>query len=67
MPSRVTDTMNADLMQECMEEEVKCALDSMGDLKALSPNGMPVQEVPGYSGEECVQGDCNPSEWRNNG
>ena len=41
VPSRVTNAMNADLMKEYTEEEVKNALDSMGDLKAPGPDGMP--------------------------
>ena len=41
MPSRVTDAMNDDLTRDYTEEEIKAALDSMGDLKAPGPGGMP--------------------------
>ena len=41
LPSRVTDAMNADLTRDYTEEEIKAALDSMGDLKAPGPDGMP--------------------------
>lgn len=41
VPSRVSTTMNEDLVKEYTEEEVKQALDSMGDLKAPGPDGMP--------------------------
>jgi hypothetical protein len=33
--------MNTSLTREFMEEEVKGALDSIGDLKAPGPDGMP--------------------------
>jgi hypothetical protein len=33
--------MNVGLMEEYSEEEIKQALDSMGDLKAPGPNRMP--------------------------
>lgn len=38
---RVTAHMNEYLMKEFTEEEVKIALDSIGDLKAPGPDGMP--------------------------
>jgi len=41
VPSRVTAEMNDDLMKEYTEEEIKQALDSNGDLKALEPDGLP--------------------------
>jgi hypothetical protein len=41
VPTRVTAMMNEELVKEYTEEEVKLALDSMGDLKAPSPDGMP--------------------------
>jgi hypothetical protein len=39
--ARVTDPMNEALMAEFSEMEVKVALDSIGDLKAPGPDGMP--------------------------
>lgn len=39
--SRVMTAMNDELVKEYTEEEVKLALDSMGDLKAPGPYGMP--------------------------
>jgi len=33
--------MNADLLAEFTDEEIKRALDGMGDLKAPGPDGMP--------------------------
>jgi len=41
VPRRVTDSMNEGLMEEFTEVEIKAALDSMGDLKALGADGMP--------------------------
>ena len=41
VPSRVTAAMNADLLAEFTDEEIKRALDGMGDLKAPGPDGMP--------------------------
>jgi hypothetical protein len=41
VPPRVTEAMNAYLLAEYTEEEVKFALDGMGDLKAPGPDGMP--------------------------
>ena len=38
---RVSTEMNEVLMKEFTEEEVKKALDSIGDLKAPGPDGMP--------------------------
>jgi hypothetical protein len=38
---KVTGDMNADLVREFSREEVKCALDSIGDMKAPGPDGMP--------------------------
>lgn len=40
VPNRVSRTMNDELLEEYTEEEVKQALDSMGDLKAPRPDGM---------------------------
>lgn len=37
----VTELMNEHLMKEFTEEEVKQAVDSIGDLKAPGPDGMP--------------------------
>ena len=39
---RVTDAMNDHLTAEFSEEEIKRALDSIGDLKAPGPDGMPL-------------------------
>jgi hypothetical protein len=41
MHPRITADMNAFLLREFTEEEVKNALDSIGDLKAPGPDGMP--------------------------
>ena len=41
IPCLVTDEMNAELMKEFTELEVKEALNQMAPLKALSPDGMP--------------------------
>jgi hypothetical protein len=41
VPTRVTAGMNEMLIEEYSEEEIKQALDSMGDLKAPGPDGMP--------------------------
>ena len=41
VPNRVTAMMNEELVKEYTEEEVKLALDSIGDLKAPGPNDMP--------------------------
>jgi hypothetical protein len=41
IPARVTPQMNEILQAEFTREEVKCALDSMGDLKAPGADGMP--------------------------
>ena len=41
VPSRVTVAMNDELTRDYTEEEIKSALDSMGDLKAPGPDGMP--------------------------
>ena len=38
---RVTANMNEELMKDFSPEEVKSALDSIGDLKAPGPDGMP--------------------------
>lgn len=38
---RVTPLMNGCLMQEFMKEEIKAALDHIGNLKAPGPDGMP--------------------------
>lgn len=38
---RVTEQMNDVLLKVFTVEEIKCALDSIGDLKALGPNGLP--------------------------
>jgi hypothetical protein len=42
VPSRVTNGMNEMLVQGYSDEEIKRALDCMGDLKAPRPDGMPV-------------------------
>lgn len=39
---RVTRDMKSRLMAEFTEEEIKKALDSIGDLKAPSPDGWPL-------------------------
>jgi hypothetical protein len=39
--AQVTDEMNSKLMAEFTEEEVKNALESIGDLKAPGPDGLP--------------------------
>jgi hypothetical protein len=41
IPSRVTGEMNDSLMKEYTDEEIKKALDDMGDLKAPGAGGMP--------------------------
>lgn len=41
VPSRVNVDMNETLMKEYSDEEIKKALDDMGDLKAPGPDGMP--------------------------
>jgi hypothetical protein len=41
VPNSVTDEMNNSLCREFSLEEVKEALDSIGDLKAPGPDGMP--------------------------
>jgi len=41
VPSRVTEAMNDELTRDYTEEEIKTALDSMRDLKAPGPDGMP--------------------------
>jgi hypothetical protein len=38
--TRVTPEMNEQLMSDFVEEEIKEALDSIGDLKAPGPDGM---------------------------
>lgn len=38
----VTMEMNASLTAEFIVDEIKGALQAIGDLKALGPNGMPV-------------------------
>jgi hypothetical protein len=38
--TRVTTEMNTQLMADFTEEEIKCALDNIADLKALGPDGM---------------------------
>ena len=38
---RVTEAMNAELTSDYTEEEIKAALDSIVDLKAPGPDGMP--------------------------
>lgn len=38
---RITSEMNEFLLKEFKEEEIKKALDSIGDLKAPGPDGMP--------------------------
>jgi hypothetical protein len=48
--TRVTSGMNEKLMKEFTFDEVKAALDSIGDLKAPGPDGMPsvfLQQVLG--------------------
>lgn len=37
----VTTEMNVSLTKEFTHEEIKCALDLIGDLKAPGPDGMP--------------------------
>jgi hypothetical protein len=41
VPSQVTEEMNNSLVAEITSEEVKSALDAIGDLKAPGPDGMP--------------------------
>ena len=53
VPSRVTEAMNDELTRDYTEEEIKTALDSMRDLKAPGPDGMP--------------GECQPYSPRNFG
>lgn len=38
---RITQEMNADLTEEFSDDEIKRALDDIGDLKAPGPDGMP--------------------------
>lgn len=38
---KVTEEMNECLMAEFIVEEIKTSIDSIGDLKALGPDGMP--------------------------
>lgn len=54
---RVTPDMNDQLLQTYTEAEVKEALDSIGDLKAPGPDGMPAifyKKILGYSGAQGV-------------
>lgn len=39
--ARITDDMNASLLTPFSVEEIKQALDNIGDLKALGPDGLP--------------------------
>jgi len=58
VPSRVTAEMNGDLMKEYTEEEIKQALDSMGDLKAPGPEGMTAlfyKKIWGMVGKDVVR------------
>lgn len=41
VPTRVSREMNDDLMKEFTAEEIKMALDAIGDLKAPSSDGLP--------------------------
>jgi len=41
VPTRVSAAMNSKLVAEFTEEEIKQALDSIGDLKAPGPDGLP--------------------------
>jgi hypothetical protein len=41
VPQRVTDDMNDSLLKDYSDEEIKYALDCMGDLKAPGPDGIP--------------------------
>lgn len=41
VPSRVSEVMNEHLLKEFTVEEVKLALDAIGDMKAPGPDGLP--------------------------
>lgn len=45
VPRRVDGHMNDELMKEYSEEEIKAALENMGDLKAPGSDGMPIYSI----------------------
>jgi hypothetical protein len=58
VPARVTDEMNNSLLEEYNSEEIKKALDDMGDLKAPGPDGMPCsiyKKFWGIMGDDVVR------------
>lgn len=73
IPTKVTEEMNGELLKDYSDEEIKQARDSMGDLKAPGPDGMPAlfyKKYWGIVGQDVVRevksllnGGEMPSNW----